>query len=78
MSQKSWERCVILAHYISPGRGQAITRPQIKYAKKYYQRLCKQLPKLIRCPLVVISVHNSHPHSSNMTALNTNFVAYST
>jgi len=51
---------------------------QIKYAKKYYQRLYKQLPKLIKRHLVVISVHNSNPHSSNMTALNKTIVAQST
>ena len=40
--------------------------PQIKYAKKYYQHLCKQRAKLMKRPLVVISGHNSNPTSSNM------------
>ena len=52
--------------------------PQIKYANKNYQRLCKQLTKLIKGPLVVISGHNYNPHSSNMTALNKICVVLST
>ena len=38
----------------------------------------KALIKVIKRPLVAISGHNYNTHSSNMTALNKNFVALST
>ena len=51
---------------------------RVGYCSATDKNMQKALIKLIKRPLVAISGNNSHTHSSNMTALDNFFVAFST